>query len=519
MNEIKNIFKNKKILTFSVVFIILSLFHIIYASLTQRGLVSDGQIWVAEILDNLSFDKWYFKFIFGVRTRGFINFINQMPINMGYMFFHINSKYWLSVLFSVPLFLFPFLVLFWQFSLAKRTKRFDIFVLSMALYCLFILPGIPYAAVEVFLASSVMFLLFHYLSADISYTKGDIVLIFLLCFLLYDSSEAEIYYGIILFFASLFYAAKTQFSRSKAVKYFIGINGLLSSVVVFLVSVISLGNRFYTESLRFFLELTPSFFDNSRNYLKEPVIFLMFTLLIIAFNIYRYYRHNNTYKELNNKYLIFLLLSYSGLLIYMYLDLYTFFNSSAHNTYRVFPFIILPLISLIILFIDYFNKNIALLFWKNMLLIILIAGSVNTIIQYAYTFYFANFTQKLTKELIHSNKSFLNPDTDLKQLYNGKDNVFFYCGSYVTDSLIFAPEYKIHTVVIPSEKINKDCPQMFLFTKDKKYFVDSFYNKFHVKNKFWDLEPVLKDLPEDNILFADTEMRKKLKTILGDEIY
>ena len=116
-----NFFKDKTIFLLFTIFIVLSIIHIVFATAINRGLFADGFLYVPEILDKLSLQGYGFQLIED-RTRIFINFVNQLPMNIGY-WLGIESKKILLFLFSLPLFLFPFLVNLYNIILAKRTKR------------------------------------------------------------------------------------------------------------------------------------------------------------------------------------------------------------------------------------------------------------------------------------------------------------------------------------------------------------------------------------------------------------
>ncbi len=151
-----NFFKQKKILILSVILLILSAVFIIYASIIGRGLFLDGMFWCIQILDSLA-DNNYELYILPERTRDFVNILNQFPVHLAY-FFGIDKKELLIMFYSLPLFLFPFLVTLYNFILVKRTKRYDIALFSLIFYSLLVLPAIMYACVESFLAGACLIL-------------------------------------------------------------------------------------------------------------------------------------------------------------------------------------------------------------------------------------------------------------------------------------------------------------------------------------------------------------------------
>lgn len=152
-----NFFKNKEIFYLTVLFVILSIIHIVWATLASRGLFIDGSLWFPEILNSLSENGYGFWFV-DDRTRWISNFINQLPINIAYSF-GITNKQFLLAMFTLPLFLFPFLANMLNIFLAKRTKRYDIVLFSLFLYSFGILPAIMYSVVEVYTGASLLFII------------------------------------------------------------------------------------------------------------------------------------------------------------------------------------------------------------------------------------------------------------------------------------------------------------------------------------------------------------------------
>ena len=199
-----NLFKFQPIKTMLFIFIVLSICHIIYATLVYRGLIVDGILYFPEMLNKFSEQGYGFAPVIH-RTRIFINIINQIPVNIAY-WLGIKSKLVLAAIFSLPLFLFPFLATMYNFILAKRTKRYDIVLISLILYNLLILPAIMYSVVEVYLGSSLLIILIHYFLADIKYTKKDILIIVFLSFIIYSSTELSVFVCILLIFFYHFFS-------------------------------------------------------------------------------------------------------------------------------------------------------------------------------------------------------------------------------------------------------------------------------------------------------------------------
>ena len=122
--------KNKTIKTLFFSFIFVSVLYIIIASLFGRGIVLDG-IWNFYSIitgDCISSNTMQ-------RMRYFSCFLSQFPVYIVSAVFQLKYRALLLFLFSLPLFLFPFLVPFWHWKLAKRSQRYDIVILSFFFVC------------------------------------------------------------------------------------------------------------------------------------------------------------------------------------------------------------------------------------------------------------------------------------------------------------------------------------------------------------------------------------------------
>lgn len=91
MNK-NELFKDKSILILFVVFTILTVINVLYASFVQRGIVFDGSIYFVNLLNGFSNEKWFYT-ILNHRPRNNIIYLWQFPINFAYHILGISSKY------------------------------------------------------------------------------------------------------------------------------------------------------------------------------------------------------------------------------------------------------------------------------------------------------------------------------------------------------------------------------------------------------------------------------------------
>lgn len=187
MEKQKMYIKSKFIKVLVILFFIISAFHILYASVIQRGFAMDGSLLFGPILNKLGSQDHSVYFTSFMRARAFISYLQQIPLNLVHFITNTNSKSVLSFLYSLPFFLYPLLVTVWNYFLSRRTKRTDIFIIQLGIYCIFILPCEIWANIEAMLAIP-LFLLFM-CRYKIYKTRYFFNSIFTDCFLLFIRSN------------------------------------------------------------------------------------------------------------------------------------------------------------------------------------------------------------------------------------------------------------------------------------------------------------------------------------------
>ena len=476
----RNFFTDKSIFVLMLIFIILSIVHIIYATLTYRGLVIDGAMYFPEILNKLSAQDYGFYIVYN-RTRIFINIINQLPVNIAY-WLGVQSKTILAAIFSLPLFLFPFLVTLYNIFLAKKTKRYDIALLGLILYNCLILPSIMYSVVEAFLAGPLLIVFLHYYLSDINYNKKDIFIIFLISIIIFEGSELTVFL-LPFIIISKFYINQNQKSlKEKIIKFYIESTVILSSFYILFINLFVFSD-IQSESITFFKEITQDRPNLFICLIKEPYLIEIITLVIFSILIFNR-------KKFNKKVIFVFSVFYSGILLYMFNNAMTYFYKFHYVSYRVFLFLIFPII-ILILFIQeltkkYLHKNII----YNLIVITLICGITNTIIQLIYSNKVQDLQKRYIKTVYSIPKAILTPETDLKNIFFGEDNIYFSVLVPETYQLVFSKEYKQKKLITPTKT---ELAHRFFKTLDfnfKENLVYMFFTQINIKNKFWDLTQV-----------------------------
>ena len=106
MEELKN---NKKYLVIFWIFIVFSVLHIIYATITMRGMYEDASFYILSMLQNMA-DGNVAIIYDSHHPRCAISFLTQIPVYFSHFVLGIDNKFILLKIYSLILFLFPLIL-------------------------------------------------------------------------------------------------------------------------------------------------------------------------------------------------------------------------------------------------------------------------------------------------------------------------------------------------------------------------------------------------------------------------
>ncbi len=164
-----------------------------------------------------------------------------------------------------------------------------------------------------------------------------------------------------------------------------------------------------------------------------------------------------------------------------------YFYSFHYVSYRVFIFLIIPVLAALLFYSEitkkFFHKNVL----YNLLLITLICGISNTVIQLIYSQKVHELQIRYIQTVASSEKTILIPEIDLANIYFAPDNIYF-CQLYPSMyQVLFSKEYKQTKLVVPCTRtIPEDEPSTLKFDLENNVFC-VFFTLLNIKNKFWDL--------------------------------
>ncbi len=491
--------KNKQFNILKWIFIIISLIHVVYATIVFRGLYEDGSVWMVQLLNNLANGSCKLEIDWG-HTRFILIALIQIPVVFAYKFLHITNKFSLMHIFTFIQFFLPLLVLYWNYKLTKRTGRIDILCWNLFIYGCINLTFSIFSVVEIITGSIFNFILWNYLASKINYTKKDIFYITCLLIIMFGTYEYITVLGIIFFAASLYYASKETIKKNKLVKIFIGIGSLIASIfnIVYMLRVPGEGNEIFR------------FLKEAHDYLS--LIFnlnITFTFIAIAIIIMLMFR--KTFLTNN------LLMLISAAFIFMFIRLSNTPELSIYPMWeqhlRTIPCWLIPLLFICMWIADIIKEEKNKIKFINYICVLLICSITQTCWQFYNDYYWNKNVEYLKNELENTQELLYIPadHEEISSFHNNNLRRYIWFGTYPAMSILFSKEHEIKTFLLTYD-IQPDpgniTAREFLFVpKDEENILYIPYgNRINIKNEFWDLTKCAEALDKYN-------KKHKIKTI------
>ena len=471
--------KNKKYKILMWIFIIISIIHVIYATITMRGMYEDGAYYMLDQLN--SYSKGIFKITSDPsHPRFFIMALLELPSIFAFWVLQVHNKFALMMIFSCSMFILPLLALWWNYYLSKRTQRLDIFYWSLFSYSVINITFSIFSVVESILGSMLNFVLWNYLAGKINYNKKDITLITLLILVMFGTYEYIIFLGIIFFVGALIYAKREENIKNKAVKYYIGIGSLGAAVfnLIYALNVPGENNeiqRFLMEGLNVIPHITELNFSIS-----------IITLILLLIFVFRK-------KPAGKKIILLIILIY----IFSFIRLITTSQTSVvpmwEQHFRIIPCIILPIILTVICILDFLKKEQNYIKLSNYICIVLMCGIMQTAWQLVNTYYWDKNIQYMKSELNKCQDLLYIPSEheEISNFFNPNLRRYIWHGFYSTTSILFSDSYEQKTLLLNYDTSMNDgnlCFREYLYIpKGTQNTIALPIGWFNIKNKFWDL--------------------------------
>ncbi len=212
-----------------VCFVIFYAVFVITATLVSRGIFFDGANNFLNILDYPGPD-FFVYFHDSMRHRDAFNVLNALFINPA-LWIGVTDKQLLAQLFSLPLFLFPGLVILWQYYVSKKHDKYNLFAINLIALTFFVIPNTLWAISEINLVMPIYLLYLTFFVSNKNYDKFDILTMAALSWFFFGSHENIIFLGPMLFVAAFLYARKYPGSANNKYRYFFGALNLAAAAV------------------------------------------------------------------------------------------------------------------------------------------------------------------------------------------------------------------------------------------------------------------------------------------------
>ena len=485
-------FKDKQVIFLLFIFLIISIVHIIYAAMTLRGLYEDGAPFMLEQLNNLSNGIYKVVADYQGHPRFCIAVLMQFPMLFSHFVLFVKSKFALLYIFNLSLFGIPILALVWNYFLAKRGKRPDLFFWSLFSYSTFLITFLIFAIVESIIGGILNFILYTYIAGKLDYKKIDIAAIIFLLIMMCGTYEYVIFIGPIFLAAAIFHAKREENPYNKKIKIFAGLGAFLASVFN-LLFVIFIPEGEADEISRFLKEFT----DFMPFALDLNISISLITLAILAVVVFR-----------KTKISVFFTAFCSLIMFY---NLYRLLNIPEASIMpmwethlRTIPCYMIPLIFFIIAIKDILKKEINNVRLINCTCIVLLCAICQTFWQLVDTYYWDKNIRYMKDELAKTQELLYIPSEheEISSFINEDLRRYIWHGVYAATSILFSDTYEQKTLLVNYDESQSDgnysYREVLYVVKDSPYISIPFGGYYNIKNKFWDLTKCAKALDKYN---------------------
>lgn len=458
----------------TVIFILISLFHLVYATMTWRGLYEDGAFYAVSVLNALADGEY--KIIWDSEHPRFVSLaLMQFPLWI-LNFLGISGKKILLTVFSFIQFFLPISVLFWNYSLTKRTGKTSVFFFHLFSYCVLILPFSIFSVVESIIGFGTHFVLWNYLVSDIKYKKSDIIgiLFCLLCF--FGTYEYILFIGIFFFLFHFAYVIKPGNFKGRLIKTLIGLTSLCA--VIFNIKFMLGVKGEEGEIERFLIE--------SINWLPGSLsLCSLYSYIAIIFVCLFTFKR----KPVNHFVVIIIAVIFLSAGGYLFINPQLSVYPMWEQHMRALPCVFFPLFFLIMHFTDRFENCEK---YKNLICIVLICGIMQNAHQIIDTYYWDKNVKYMKTALAQVDEAIFIPSEHeiIGDFHTETLRRFLWHGVYPATSILFSDSYKQKTLLLSYDTMqdegNPEGREFLYLTKDNRLSVP-FGAKLNLKNKYWDL--------------------------------
>lgn len=478
---------NSKTVKFlAIIFVILTIVHVLYAAYSLRGLYLDYAFLMAKLLDNISLGR--FSICCDTNHPRFaMEMIQQLPVLTAGIIFKISSKKALLLLHSLLCFGLPVLALYWNYKLTQRTKQWGILFWSVFSYCSMILLYEIFPFVETIIGIPLQFVLLNYLFGKIHYTKWDKIGILFLLFAMFGIYEYTIILGILLFIGAFLTLFDEENPDDLLMKIVIGAGSFFASA--YTIFFVILNRHEHSDGVRFLKEMV-DFIPNTFN--LNFGLFVI-TVVILALLIFKKGK---------------LKIWQTGLIGIIY-ALYLADMVTSLNTYlvpmwemhmRSVPCWAIPLIFTGIVIYRYLKKPEQKELISRAYIPVLFCGIALTCWQMVHTYFWSENLNYIRTELDNCTEHIYvpAPDQDMSSFFNEELRRYPWTNGYPALSILTNKKYKIKTFLFPPEETKSpaDYPysEQIWISRERGIISIPINITLSIQNKFWDLSDCIDEM-------------------------
>lgn len=470
----------------SIIFILLTIIHVLYATYSMRGLYLDDLFLLTKMLDNISLGRFVICNDFD-HPRYVMQFLQQAPVMFAGIVLKISSKKALMMLHSLMCFGIPLIALYWNYKLTQRTKQWAILFWSVVSYAAMILFAQIFPYVESFTGIVFQFVLLNYLFGKIHYTKRDKIGIFFLLIAMFGIYEYTIILGILLFIGTFFTLFDEENPDDLQMKLVIGAGSLFASA--YTIFFVILNKHEHSDGIRFFKEMfdfIPHTFD------------LNFGLFVITAVLLCLLIFKKGKLKLWQTFAIGLI--YVAYLANMVTDLNTYLVPMWEIHMRSIPCWAMPAIFAGIVIYRYFKMPEQKELINRAYVPVLFCGIVLTCWQMVHTYYWNENINYIREKLDNCGAHIYVPaaDEDLSSFFNEDLRRYIWANGYPALSILSNKKYKTKAFLFPPEETKSPADETYLshiwVSKERGIISIPIGMTLSIRNKFWDLSDCVDEM-------------------------
>lgn len=488
--------QNKCLKISALLFTIITIFYVFYASCSQRGLYLDGSYLFLMFMNKLA-DGVYSITPYIEHPRVMIYYLEHIPMDIvGYFFRGFTDKITYATIFSFTMYALPVLGLWWNYELTKRTKQYAVLFWSIFTYAGMILLYQIFSMVETTTGLPFQFVLLNYLLGKINYTKWDKIGIFFLIILMFGIYEHTLFLGVIMFAAMFTCLYDEENPDNILTKIAIGAGSLAASTYTFFFIVLSRDEQ--SEFTRFMGECIDFF----PRWDKLNVIITFVTIFFLV-GIYLFRKN----KPLTISFVATLSAIYAGLFLHMAGNVQLYINPMYEQHLRSVPVWAVPLIfaGIFVARLKKIPESKSL--FEKLSIPVFLCGITLSAWQIVSTFYW-NENIGYMKNCLENCKeplymASLDKEKEISSFFNPMIRRYIWNANFFSTALALEPEREIKNIILHYEEpgLDKNNP-----TKREQQFVIlekgvmglPYDGVIDIENKFWDLSIPAKALDKYN---------------------